>query len=434
MHENDIEVSGVPITLAPGAAVDGYAVTKSNRLIEGQANLTARQQKLLAACISLVNPKGDYPNGIRIELDDDQIEELTHIPKRSIPEFIEDAARALHSIPIKTPGSKPGETDYINIALRSKYDRDERIFRITFHPGMEEELLNLDIYTRYALASFVSLHSKYATRFFELLSKVYNQKRGGQQYWKAKLRDVYYPLGIMDIDGTPIVKTYANNVALFRQQILTPIIKEINENTSFEVEAKPYKAGRRIAGFIFHVRFRPPLEIEVVDEETGDFSGLELRLHKAGIKPPVRKRWLANYSQVVIADNLDYMLAAQSSGIDVRNPSAFLQSLLQNNVAHLPEVANPYAQKYRSTPIMRAFVKNVVMPIWWSLSPKLQKELQDNGSFSLHPVTKDDYRLFESESKETSVDEAVMLLDLNLLIEEWNEATEGTMSTGQLFE
>lgn len=420
-----------PITLPVVTDHSNFQISKSNKLIEGQTNLSTRQLKVLGACISLIDPRASYPNGITVELSDDQIESLTGIPKRTIPRFIDEAAKAFHSIPIETPGKKQGTTDYINIAHRSRYDPDERVFRMTFHSEMEDELLNLPEYTRYALRYLIALTSKYSIRLFELISKSYDQKRGGVQYWKAKLNDLYYPLGLVDVHGNPIAESYVKKVGLFRQRVLTPAIEEINQKTIFEIEAAPFKRGKFYAGFTFKVSRSQPIEVLGADVSGSD---IELRLLSLGVLGKVAKRWVKDYDEDVLTDNLNYMGTLRDGGMDVKNPSAFLNTLLQNNVAQLPPVVNPYNKKYTSTKYVREFIKQVGMKVWWYLNPELQQSIVDLGGFTSHPVSLDDYRLFEATAKDSSIDEASMLFDPQSTADEWNTAfASGGTNNNNLF-
>lgn len=396
-------------------------VIKSNKLIEGQARLTTRQQKLLAACIALVNPQGDYPNGITVELTDDQIQALTGIPKRTIVTFIDDAAKAYHSIPIETPGKKKGAPDYINIALRSWYDPDERVLRMTFHPKMEAELLNLPEYTRYALQYLVRLDSKYAIRLFELISKVWNKKRPGPQYWRVSLRDLYYPLGLIDIHGKPVVKSYTKSVSEFRRRVLDPAIKQINEHTMFTLTAQPYRRGRAIGGMSFTIdqkEFAAQRQ-PALDASDDPQQALQAALVDAGVAANVAGVIVNRYDLKVVQDNLQYMKRQIEGGMMVRSPGALLNTLLAYNVANLPDVANPYSEMYRGNKHAREFVKRVGMKVWWKLPSALREEIEALGGFTQHPVTMPDYLMFEDTAQTGSYDEAALCLNLEEIPDLW---------------
>tara|TARA_R110001583_G_scaffold18497_2_gene73488 strand:+ start:260 stop:1615 length:1356 start_codon:yes stop_codon:yes gene_type:complete len=427
-----------PITLPVIGDFDSYQISKSNKLIEGQANLSARQQKILGACIALINPKDSYPNGMTVELTDEHIETLTGIPKRTIPRFIDAAAKAFHSIPIETPGKQPGTIDYINIAHRSKYNPEERVFRITFHSEMEEELLNLPEYTRYALRYLVALNSKYSIRLFELLSKFWDQRRPGPQYWRVKITDLYYPLGLIDINGVSLAKSYTKSVGEFRRRVLDPALDDINANTEFDIEVTTYRTGRTIGGYTFKLNHSPAPRFKVGSNATSmEVSDKEITsiLKDIGVLPPVIDRWLVQYSNNVIADNVAYMGALDQDGMEIRSPSAFLNVLLLNNVAHLPSVANPYSSIYSESPWAREFVKRVGSKVWWKLSQELQESIVTMGGFTNHPTTLDDYRMFEHYAKTSTMDEAVMMFDINALAEDWNaKAPEKTILPDDLFD
>jgi plasmid replication initiation protein len=167
---HDIDTSNKPnITssndLMPTDRSQVFKVFKSNKLIDAFTRLSKNEYKLLAACISKINPLHDYQGErVVIQLTVSQISELTGISKANIYKFIDQAAKSYHSQPIETPGKAKGEVDYINIAYRSRYDPKAGVFSIEFHNLMQDELVKLAAYTSYELRYLVLLSSKYSMR------------------------------------------------------------------------------------------------------------------------------------------------------------------------------------------------------------------------------------------------------------------------------
>lgn len=408
-----------PITLQDDSNIAGFLVNKSNKLVEGQTKLTARQQKVLAASIALINPKASYPNGITVELTDDQIEALTGIEKRVIFRFIDDAARAYHSIPIETPGKKKGTVDYINIALRSKYDPQERVFKITFHPEMESELLQLAEYTKYELRYLVDMDSKYSIRLYELLTKIYNKQKGGSQYWRVRLNSLYFPLGLTDINGKPLTKSYINTFAAFRRRVLEPACEEITSKTDLSVTYSSYRAGRTIGGVIFSIE-RKDRSLKDVPKIGGEEPNPQDAMREMGIADNVADTLAARYSKDVIESNVAYLKERLRLGRKVDNVTSYLNYLLKHNIAGLPDVANPYSAKYANNKAGCEFVKRLVLPIWWKLDEGLRETLETKGAtFATHLVTSEDYETFVAVVKNQGVEEAELLFDTDELKDKW---------------
>ena len=290
-----------PLTLGEGVeAIHGITISKSNKIIEAQNRLNTREQKVLAACLALINPLGEYPNGITVELTDQQLEGLTGIKKKNLYDFIEKAAKNYHSIPIETPGKKKGTVDYINIAHRSTYDPEDRKFTITFHSEMEEHLIELVRYTRYELKYLVKLSTKYAMRLYELICMTYNLKKGGVQYWRVPLEDLYFPLGLTDITGKAEVQSYINSYSSFRRRVMEPSIAQINKKTNFKLHYGTYKRGKVIAGITFQISRQSVPEALSLESK----GSLEEQLVTLGIANATVERWIDRHSRVRIQSNL----------------------------------------------------------------------------------------------------------------------------------
>ncbi|MFT2111968.1 replication initiation protein [Marinomonas sp. 2405UD68-3] len=407
----------------PEGEHEKFTVTKSNRLISAQIQLTAREQKILAACISLINPLGIYPNGITVELEDHHIEALTGIDKRHLFRFIDDAARKFHSIPIQTPGAKPGTISYINIAHKSVYDPDLRKLVVKFHEDMEDELVRLSQYTSIELRYFVRMNGKYATRLYEIISKQYNKQKGGTQFFKARLEDLYFPLGLKDIKGNPITPSYLRDFASFKIRVLDPACKDVSENSNFVVSYNTYKAGRSVVGLTFTIKPKK-LKIKNDDKEfkiplCAEHLNIDQAMQFLKIKETVYDKLKTKYDESVLKSNIFYCIEKMQDGIDIKNTAAFLTHLLRWNIANLPDVANPYSLKYKNNKNGHEFVKRVVVPIWWKLPESLRLELTEFGSFADHVLTTTIYKGFVSTAKNESFDEAEMLYDSVLALEEW---------------
>jgi len=401
---------------------DNFMVTKSNKLISAQTLLTSREQKLLAACISLINPRDYYPNGITVELQDEHIEILTGIKKRHIYRFIEGAAEAFNSIPIEIPARKEGNVNIINIAHRSCYDPETRKFSIQFHDDMKEELVQLSHYTSVELKNLVRLSSKYSIRLYEILSRQYFQNKKGKQALKVTLESLYFPLGLKDYKGKALAPSYIKDFTAFRLRALDPACKDISDNTNLLISYNTYRVGRYVHGVIFSIRVKG-MSLESVDnfdlpiiytlldiEETASY----LKINKSVID-----KWLISYSEDDVKANLYLCAKKVIEGQEIKNIVAYSAYLLKNNIAKLPEIANPYSDRYKYNNDSFEFVKRVVVPIWWKLPENLRSELELVSSFSIHPTTSGYYKGFVDTAHSSSYDDAQVLFDSDGAFVEW---------------
>ena len=403
---------------------DNFTVTKSNKLISAQTLLSAREQKVLAACISLINPLAKYPNGISVELEDEHIARLTGLEKRHIYRFIDEAAKKLHSIPIETPGKKEGTISYINIAHKSEYDPDNRKLVIKFHEDMESELVQLSQYTSIELKYLVRMKSKYSIRLYEILSKQYSKAKGGTQYFKVRLDDLYFPLGLKDIKGGLLAPSYLRDFQTFKAKIIVPACKEISLQSNLDVDFSAFRAGRNIAGLTFSMK----PSVHKIESEFGEFKlpalpnllDIDEAIKYLEIKKIALDKWQEKYSAETIQSNVYYCLCRMEEGATIKNPAAYIAYLLKHNLADLPDVANPYSIKYKTNKDAHEFVKRVVVPIWWKLPEELREDLKQIGSFATHYITSKVYNAFVKTAKEESYDDAEVIYDGEYALEEWS--------------
>ena len=419
--KDDRRTYKAPLTMGE-SDVEVIRVTKSNTLIRAQNMLTARQQKVLAACISMIDPTGHYPDadvrGIEVQLSLAELSQLTGIERRHITRFIDETAKAFHSQAIRHPGSKEGEINWINIALQSSYCPDSKHFKLIFHPMLVRHLIELDIYTSYHIKYFKRLGSKYAIRLYELVCMSHNTKRSGPQFRKIPIDDLYFSLGKKEDDKS----VYWRNFSEAERRILKPAVKEINEKTDFEVTYKKYKDGVRIAGIT--------LVTTIKSQEKSKLSGPEptasplAMLLRHGIAKTTAERWVSRYPEQQIRSNVTLLENRLEAGDKIKNVGAYLNSLLSNNVAALPDVANPFSRLYPAgAEGHRRFVKEIVVPIWWKLPEGLQKSVQEHG-FQNHEVTADVMDRYLSELKVLGeVDR--LEFDPDSILIEWTDRWEG---------
>lgn len=384
--------------------VDIFSVTKANLLILGQNTLTAREMKVLNAAISLIDPMGDYDepekNGITVVLSDHQISTLSGLEKASIKRFINDAAISFHSNPIKHPEAMAGKTDVINIALRSRYDDDERKLYITFHPMIVGHLIKLKAYTSYRIRYLHGLKSKYSVLLYEVIAYLYNKKRGGTQFRRIDIDQLEFVLGLARVSGKNKKPKKYGRYSEIKRRILDPCFTEITQKTNFRVSYESYTVvGNKVAGIELIINEvgnagagRPlPIRDQSKDKGGDEVSDLELKdlpasLKEIGLSAALVAEWLKKYDHEVLSKNLGFMLGREQLGSPIRNRVAYLKHLVDNNVAGLPEVANPYSQRYKNDQGAREFVSRVVSKIWWRLHPQLQSELSLPGNGLLSEV------------------------------------------------
>lgn len=368
----ELEVLTLPEIITVNEPVQGSRnlVTKSNKLIMSYSKLSLNEQKLLATMISRLNPMGDLPEGqmVKVTLHAREISELTGIKLSNIYRFIDNAAYNFHKIPIETPGKKAGAISYINIAHKSEFDPETRLFWITFHPDVLPELIALKReFTTYNLKHFVNLSSKYSLRLYELVKK-------GPNPVTYKLWDVdnlsnslYWCLGLRDHEGTDIVASYTSSFHDFRKRVLDPSVADIAENTDIDISYEQITRGRAVYAIRFSYKSRK------------DDPSLIDRMVDLGISLRIAEKILSESTPDLVERNLKLFVEKSESGTEIKSPVGYLKYLIQHDVANLPDVASPYSLRYQADRDAQLFVTQFLMPIWWRLPEAVRDHISTLG-------------------------------------------------------
>lgn len=364
-------------TLIPRSAGVNHLVVKSNRIVEAQYRLTANQQKLLAACISQINPKGKYKDVIEVRLNSREIADLCNVHQQNVYDFAHQAGLAYQSIPIDI--GAPGEFEIINIAMKSAWDKKNSQFYLVFHPDIVQELVNLSQYTKYELRLLTQLSSKYTMRLFELLMKAASDRYRSTQYYTVDLDQLKFLLGIQRTDPKNgrlelLTKAY-NRFVDFRKKVIDAAKLEIESKTHLRFEYEQLKAGRKVAGLRFIIRFETP--------SIPDSPCMLEELVKLNVGHTVAKKLVRNCPGAVIASNIQTFKEHIEAGLQIKNPTGYFKYLIDYNVSELPDVANPYASRYKNDPGARSFVDQILMRIWWDLPEIIRIELLETGLDSI---------------------------------------------------
>lgn len=393
-------------------------VTKSNRLITSFSRLSISEQLLLASAISKLNPTAPRKKGelLSVSMHATEIRDLTGINLKYVYEFLDKAARNYHSIPIETPGKKPGTISYINIAHRSDYDPETKIFKIVFHEALLDELVALTKnFTSYHLGTLTKLNSKYATRLYEILKMVADQFGTKTFYlWEPDELDLslFYALGLRDGHGKDESPSLTSGFKDFRKKVLDRALEDINKNSDINARYVTHKQGKSVHKVQFFVTK------QVVKESPARYAA------SLGIKAKTVQEVTSKYEEGMLSRNLTVLEQRLKSGL-IQKPDELLFYLLKYNVADLPDLANPFAPRYRQNADQREFVKTRLMPIWWKLPEIVRQHLLEMGFTD--PVLGREFSLFKKarndESGTIGMYEGI-LLEEDELIRELTESYE----------
>lgn len=225
-------------------------VSKSNTLIEANSRLNLVEQKMLLCLASNIEPNDrdfkTYTFPIKQFHDllglngSTKYTELSKITKELLSKVIEIRA-----------GEELIQVSWLSSAI---YNRNKGTIDMRFDPLLKPFLLELSSkFTSYRLANVVKLKSTYAIRIYELLKQYEDLKER-----TISLENLRYYLDAMDV-----YPNYAN----FKQRVLKPSQKELNQKTDISFEFEEIKLGRKVQKIRFIIRSQKKKDSDLVHFE-----------------------------------------------------------------------------------------------------------------------------------------------------------------------
>ena len=308
-------------------------VTKANSLIQvkmtdGVRRLNPREQKLVLAVLSQIEPEDEALEKIHMSVD--EITQITGINKNDLWKSLKRMCDKILSSPITIV--EPDEPDgffVTNWLATAKYQPSLSRCEFSVSGDLKPYLLQLkNTFTSYNLSMVMKLESNHSMRMYELL----------KQYEKIGKRKIDYKelkamLGI-DPERYPRFDNFKNRVLIQAQ-------KELSKHTDIGFEFTTQRYGRKIGAVLFQIykieRVEPepdtlePDSIDPagVDPDVADMlrgaipsiSDLSVRALSLGYTPD---------ELVVAVVTLDMSLQA---GTVKGSPLAYLMGILKTNRA-----------------------------------------------------------------------------------------------------
>ena len=249
-------------------AVRHKTVRKANELIQkSRFDLTMQQQKILLYLIARISP------------DDEDFKEYEF----SIPEFckvcgidetsgknyrsLKDAVKEIADKSLWAPRWNPKRNVYEETLYRwiekPYIDENSGIIRIKLDNDMKPFLLQLkQNFTQYELIFTLYFKSKYSIRLYELVKSIHFHET--EEYTRTYTLDELRKL--LDAET---YKTFQH----FKDRVLGPAVKEINEHSDKQISCEFKKTGRSYTDVVFTIRTKPTLEVirirDQIDKELG---------------------------------------------------------------------------------------------------------------------------------------------------------------------
>ncbi|PHB97164.1 initiator RepB protein [Bacillus toyonensis] len=300
-------------------------VSKSNTLIEANSRLNLVEQKMLLCLASNIEPNDrdfkTYTFPIKQFHDllglngSTKYTELSKITKELLSKVIEIRA-----------GEELIQVSWLSSAI---YNRNKGTIDMRFDPLLKPFLLELSSkFTSYRLANVVKLKSTYAIRIYELLKQYEDLKER-----TISLENLRYYLDAMDV-----YPNYAN----FKQRVLNPSQKELNQKTDISFEFEEIKLGRKVQKIRFIIRAQKKKDSDIVHfekkldqfQQPNTFEQKIKRFEercKEKVFPKVFEKWAA-HKDIVLEIIEDIRFRS-----DIDSPIGYVEFILNSRLKELSD-------------------------------------------------------------------------------------------------
>lgn len=228
-----------------GRYLNNLTVTKSNYLIDASYKLPLQAQKLVLACISKLDPRGEIPKEITMTaLEYGELMQIAN-PRRDLY----SAADALFKSSILIKENRE-EIELYWIQKKAKKIKGEGAVTLTWSDDVVKYLSQLkNRFTSYKLRNIASLQSTHSVRLYELLMR-FNATGERVIY----LDDFKSALGISD------------KYPQFRdlnKWVIKPAIKELNQRSDLIINFETIKKGRSVSALSFEFKKNAQMKMDI---------------------------------------------------------------------------------------------------------------------------------------------------------------------------
>lgn len=271
-------------------------VTKSNVLIESAYKLTEVEQKIISTLISLVEPHDHEFQKVTFS-----IKEFSKLigSKGTTSRYVElekITSVLMAKVHVIKIGKSVKQVQWLSLA---DYNYYQGTVTLALNYFLKDYLIDLkDEFTSYELKNITKLKSNYAIRIYELL----------RQYYRTKNKERIFLLD--DLREKIGVNNAYPNYGNFKQRVLLPAQKQINNKSDLMFEFEEIYVGRSVKKIKFTFKKKTPLipiEMEVENDITEDiFEQQELQFleeNKLSSELIAIKKLLMSY-KLNVADQL----------------------------------------------------------------------------------------------------------------------------------
>ncbi len=232
---------------------NNLTVYKSNAVIQAGYQLTLNEQRVVLACIGLVDPRKELLVTDKFELSAKDFVTLFGVSEKNAYKALIEVTQTLFKRYIVVENPFPDEprinklqTHWISSIY---YMETEGKLALRFAPDLIPYLSQLQgSFTRYDLKHIGNMTSTYGIRLYELLMQ-----------WKTT--------GTRTIEIDWLKKQFELDASYDRmfdlkKRVIDPAVKDINAHSNYQVSWEQHKTGRRVTHLTFTFAEKQPLTPE----------------------------------------------------------------------------------------------------------------------------------------------------------------------------
>ena len=231
-----------------------YIVTKSNKLITCNYDLSLQEQKIILTLASMVQPQDTEFKEYEFKIKDfmNLLEVKDKKKYIEIPKLTKELMKKVFEI-------REGK-DIIQMAWLSsaRYRTGQGTVVLKFAPDLKPYMLELkELYTSYKLENILSLKSKYSIRMYEIL-----KSNSFKKSLEIELEELKNMVGAKEKSYS----VYQN----FKNKVVNIAIKEINLKTDLYInpDYEEIKTGRKVTSIKFSINQNKTSKNEIAVTET----------------------------------------------------------------------------------------------------------------------------------------------------------------------
>jgi len=219
-------------------------IVKSNALIESMTDMGLQEMRFLAFAASHLphdlSPEPGRPYDM--EIDVQELAEAFQIDTKNAYREVKILADKLMR---KIIQFENGEREIaVGLISRRVYHRGEGRLWFRFDEELLPHLMGLtERFTSYRIRDVYQFQRQHSWRVYELLKQYKSARKR-----VVELEDLRRMLGLLD--------KYPRAIDL-RKYVLDPALDEINATSDIQAQYEQKKRGRRIVGFVFHIKSNP---------------------------------------------------------------------------------------------------------------------------------------------------------------------------------